>query len=305
VVSERDQIAERFRALLAEACELDDLELLREMQGKIVSAARTRVSTNGESIGWHGMIGNSPTIVAMHQRIEKFATVSAPVLILGKSGTGKDLVAGILHRLSMRRAGPMVAENCAAIPETLLESVLFGHVRGAFTGAVRDHPGHFVSADKGTIFLDEIGEMPFMMQAKLLRVLQEGEVRPVGGDCLRKVDVRVIAATNQDLAQLVKSGKFREDLYYRLNVLILELPPLRERSGDVALLLDQFVAEVGRKNGNTLTLSAQATKALEEYYWPGNIRQLHNEVQRLDALCGSREVGLSDLSPEIAAAKKT
>lgn len=300
MVSERQEVAARFRALLEDACELADPELLREMQQQIIAAARARQSGDEQEVGWHGMIGNCQQLVAMRGRIEKFAAVSSPVLILGESGTGKDLVAAILHRLSLRHGGPMVAENCAAIPETLLESVLFGHVRGAFTGAVRDHPGHFRSADKGSIFLDEIGEMPPVMQAKLLRVLQEGEVRPVGGDRQLKIDVRVIAATNCDLAALVKAGGFREDLYYRLNVLILELPPLRERGDDVALLLQHFMNEMRINSGNELKISASAAEALQGYAWPGNIRQLQNEVKRLGALCEGQEVLLSDLSPEIA-----
>lgn len=298
-MTETEGIAARFRALLGEACALSNMELLRDMQDQIVAAARAMAPQPDAEVGWHGMIGNCSLLVAMHKRIEKFAAVTSPVLILGESGTGKDQVAKILHLLSTRRDGPMVAENCAAIPESLLESVLFGHVRGAFTGADRDHPGHFRAAHKGVIFLDEIGEMPPMMQSKLLRVLQEGEVRPVGGEKPTKVDVRVIAATNRDLAAMVKSGGFREDLYYRLNVLVLDLPPLRERGGDVALLLTYLLAELELKTGKRLVISAEAKRALEAYDWPGNIRQLQNEVLRLGALCAGREVSLSDLSPAI------
>jgi len=219
------------------------------------------------------------------------------VLVRGESGTGKDLVAKILHRLSPRRDGPMVAENCAAIPETLLESTLFGHVRGAFTGAVRDHEGHFVAAHGGTLFLDEIGDMPLTMQAKLLRALQEGEIRPVGGEKTRRVDVRVIAATNRDLEALVRTGAFREDLFYRLNVLQLTLPPLRARGEDVVLLARRILADAARRAGRDLVLSQEAEAALCARPWPGNIRQLQNELQRVATLTDGPVVTPADLEP--------
>ena len=215
---------------------------------------------------------------------KRFALVSAPVLIRGESGTGKDLVAKAIHELGPRAGKTFVSENCAAIPETLLESVLFGHVRGAFTGAVRDHPGHFVAADKSTLFLDEIGDMPLAMQAKLLRVLQEGEVRPVGGSKVRRVDVRVIAATNQDLEAMVPAGRFREDLYYRLDVLQVRLSPLRERGADIVLLARHLLEAACRRDGRQRTLSPAAEQLISEARWPGNVRQLQNEMQRATAL---------------------
>src|SRR5690606_31680769 len=233
---------------------------------------------------WHGMIGRSPAIVALRSRIEKFAQAPSPVLVRGESGTGKDLVAKILHRLSPRRDGPMVAENCAAIPETLLESTLFGHVRGACTGAGRDAEGHFGAAHGGRLFRDESGDMPRTMQAKLLRALQEGEIRPVGGEKTRRVDVRVIAATNRDLEALVRTGAFREDLFYRLNVLQLTLPPLRARGEDVVLLARRILADAARRAGRDLVLSQEAEAALCARPWPGNIRQLQNELQRVATL---------------------
>ena len=221
------------------------------------------------------------------------------MLVRGESGTGKDLVARAIHELGPRSSKPLVSENCAAIPETLLESVLFGHVRGAFTGAVRDHPGHFVAADKGTLFLDEIGDMALAMQVKLLRVLQEGEVRPVGGTKVRRIDVRVIAATNQNLEAMVPQGRFREDLYYRLDVLQIGLPPLRERGSDIVLLARHFLGEAGRRDGRQRTLSPAAEKVIAEARWPGNVRQLQNEMQRAAALVEGSVVEPTDLSDQL------
>ncbi len=299
-MSSAKELAERFRKLLGDLQKNADAELIRALQAEMDALLMQKESASaGEIPGWHGIIGESAPMVAIRSQIEKMAAVSAPVLILGQSGTGKDLVAGVLHKLSKRRKEALVCENCAAIPETLLESVLFGHVRGAFTGAIKDHPGHFLSAHKGSIFLDEIGEMPMAMQAKLLRVLQEGEVRPVGGEQTRNVDVRVIAATNRDLAALVAAGGFREDLYYRLNVLSLELPPLAERGEDSRLLLEYFLAKSCAGSGRQLRLSAEASQALSEFSWPGNIRQLQNEVQRLTALSEGPEIQLDELSTEI------
>ena len=233
--------------------------------------------------------------------IEKFAKASAPVLITGESGTGKERVAQAVHEISPRNKQAFVAENCAAIPATLLESVLFGHKRGAFTGAVHDHPGHFVSAHRGTIFLDEIGEMPMPMQVKLLRALQEGEVRAVGDSKVTKVDVRVIAATNQSLETAVKERRFREDLYFRLNVLRLTMPPLRDRGADIALLADRFLSEAAARSGRSLSLSQPAMDVLLAAKWPGNVRQLQNEMQRLAALADGPEVQAGQLSPELTA----
>ncbi|MCA8967634.1 MAG: sigma-54-dependent Fis family transcriptional regulator, partial [Planctomycetes bacterium] len=215
-------------------------------------------------------------MLELRRLIAKFGNTQAPVLITGESGTGKERVAHALHDVSPRREQKFVAENCAAIPETLLESVLFGHKKGAFTGAINDHPGHFLHAHKGTLFLDEIGEMALPMQAKLLRVLQEGEVRAVGDSKVKKVDVRLIAATNQDLEANVRAGRFREDLYFRLNVLRLSLPPLRDRGDDVVLLAERFLAASAATTGRTLRLSDAAKDVLRRARWPGNVRQLQN-----------------------------
>ncbi|MBX3464268.1 MAG: sigma 54-interacting transcriptional regulator [Planctomycetes bacterium] len=251
---------------------------------------------------WQGVLGDSPVMQALRVRCAKFAAADAPVLLTGESGTGKERIAHALHALSRRRHGPFLAENCAAIPDGLLESVLFGHRKGAFTGAIKDHPGHFVAAHGGTLFLDEIGEMKLPLQAKLLRTLQEGEVRAVGDSRTRKVDVRVIAATNQDLAAAVRGKRFREDLYFRLDVLRIELPPLRARGDDVLLLARHFLAAATAATGRVLELGPDALAALRGARWPGNVRQLQNEMQRLAALCDGPVVTAQDLSPELRAA---
>ena len=272
--------------------------LLAALQAE-VAAATPAVAVAAADEPWHGLIGSCPPMLELRARIEKFAPANAPVLITGESGTGKERVAHALHALSRRSKHPFVAENCAAIPETLMESVLFGHKKGAFTGAIKDHPGHFLSADGGTIFLDEIGEMRMPMQAKLLRTLQEGEVRAVGDAKTRKVDVRVIAATNQNLEANVKAGRFREDLFYRLNVLRLELVPLRARGQDILVLARRFLVEAAAKAGRVLTLGKATEQALLLAKWPGNVRQLQNEMQRLAALSDGPEVLPGELSPDV------
>jgi two-component system NtrC family response regulator len=283
-----------LRRLVAEAP-----HLLPEL-AQAMSAAAAPGPDEPSGSSWHGLLGACPAMLALRERITRFAAADAPVLITGESGTGKERVAQALHALSRRRQGPFVAENCAAIPETLLESVLFGHKRGAFTGAVQDHPGHFVAAHGGTLFLDEIGEMRLPMQVKLLRALQEGEVRAVGDSRTRKVDVRVLAATNQDVEAAVAAGRFREDLFYRLNVLRLHLPPLRERGDDVLLLARHFLAAAAARSGRALSLSPTAERALLAAPWPGNVRQLQNEMARVAALADGAVVEVRDLSPDVA-----
>jgi two-component system response regulator HydG len=282
-------------------CVSEAPSLLGELQQRLAAAAQAAAASGDgaeSEDGWDGLVGESAPMLALRGMICKFAPAAAPVLITGESGTGKERVAQAVHERSPRRSRAFVAENCAAIPETLLESVLFGHKKGSFTGAIQDHEGHFVAAHKGTLFLDEISEMSLAMQAKLLRALQEGEVRPVGGDKVRKVDVRVLAATNQDLERAVQEGRFREDLYFRINVLRLTLPPLRDRGADVALLARRFLAEACARSGRALVLSAAATDALLARRWPGNVRQLQNEMQRLAVLADGPEVGADELSKE-------
>jgi len=227
--------------------------------------------------------------------VRRVATSDATVLITGESGTGKELVARAVHTYSPRAAGPFVALNCAAIPEELLESELFGHVRGAFTGALAARVGMFQLADGGTVFLDEVGEMPVSLQPKLLRVLQNREVRRVGADQPLSVNVRVIAATNKDLAVEVEKGAFREDLFYRLQVIPIHLPPLRARRSDIPLLVQHFLEKQNLKYSRTIQLAAETMVYLWEYDWPGNVRELENLVERVVVLSDNGQVGPEDL----------
>jgi len=235
----------------------------------------------------------------IHALVQRIAVTDATVLITGESGTGKEVVARILHNLSPRADRLFVPINCAAIPHDLLESELFGHARGAFTGAHTARAGMFQLADGGTVFLDEIGEIPLTLQPKLLRVLQNGEVRPVGADRSVVVNVRVIAATNKDLSQELKAGTFREDLFYRLQVIPIHLPPLRSRRSDIPLLISHFLEKSNSKYGMAAKISSEASVYLWEYDWPGNVRELENVVERLVVLCENGQVGLSDLPPNI------
>jgi DNA-binding NtrC family response regulator len=228
------------------------------------------------------ILGQSPAVQEMLTKVAQYAPVSSTVLIEGESGTGKELVARAIHALSPRATHPFVAVNCAAITETLLESELFGHERGAFTGAVVQRKGRFELADRGTLFLDEVGEMPPATQVKLLRVLEEREFTRVGGSELVRVDVRVIAATNKVLREAVERGEFRRDLYYRLNVLHMDVPPLRERREDIPLLVQRFVREFAREQGREpVEVSEEAMAILQNYDWPGNVRELRNQVERM------------------------
>ena len=228
-----------------------------------------------------GLIGRSAAMLAVYKQIAHAAHADAPVLIAGESGTGKELVARAVHRHGRRAGRPFVPVNCGALTETLLESELFGHTRGAFTGAVSDARGVFEQAQGGTIFLDEISETSAPMQVKLLRVLQEGEVRPVGGSRTVKVDVRVLAATNVDLDQAVAQGRFRQDLFYRLNVLVVRVPPLRARREDIPLLVDWFLRNACGRAGRAVSLSPSALDRLMAHDWPGTVRELENTIERL------------------------
>jgi transcriptional regulator with GAF, ATPase, and Fis domain len=249
----------------------------------------------GEFPGRYGMISGAPEMQPVFDLLERVAPSDVPVLIHGETGTGKELVAHALHARSRRAKKTFLAENCAAVPANLLESELFGHKKGSFTHAIADRPGHFVTADGGTLFLDEIGDMPLEMQSKLLRVLESGELRPVGSSQVVRVDVRIVAATHRDLSAMVSARQFREDLYYRLNVIQLLLPPLRERTGDVELLTRFFL---GKFAAPGVELTPEALAALCEHPWPGNVRQLENELRRATALTRG-QIGLGDLSPEL------
>ncbi|MCC7013716.1 MAG: sigma-54-dependent Fis family transcriptional regulator [Planctomycetes bacterium] len=245
---------------------------------------------------FQGFVGSSPAMRAVFDRIKTVAPTDATVLIEGESGTGKECVARALHGASTRAEGPFVAISCAALPETLLEAELFGHERGAFTDARKEKRGRFELADGGTIFLDDIDDMPLSMQVKLLRVLQERKFERLGGESTRSINIRVVAATKVSLREHVRAGKFREDLFYRINVVPIALPPLRERTGDVPLLVAHMLERHG--GGRRFGVSTPTMNALERYAWPGNVRELENSVQRAIALCPpSGELALADLVP--------
>ncbi len=252
----------------------------------------------GEPAPSFGMIGQSPAMRRVYRLIERAAGARVPVLITGESGTGKELVARAIHGAGPRRGGPFVPVNAAAIPEALFESELFGHAKGAFTGAGSARQGAFVAADSGTLLLDEVGELPALAQAKLLRVLQDQRIRPVGEDRERAVDVRIIAATNRDLEAMARAGEFRQDLFFRLHVLPIELPPLRERGGDIDVLLIAFLGDAAG-DGPVPRPSPAALDALRRYTWPGNVRELRNLAERLVVLADGGSIELDDLPEAI------
>jgi two-component system response regulator HydG len=252
--------------------------------------------------GFEGIVGHSPAMQRVFEVLGQVSATNATVLILGESGTGKELVARAIHENSPRKQRRFVAVNCAALSEGLIESELFGHVKGAFTGAVAGKEGRIVYADGGTLFLDEVGDMPLATQAKLLRVLESREVQPVGGNQLQKVDVRLLAATNRDLRAMVAAGTFREDLLFRLQVVALALPPLRERSGDVPLLIDHFIHEFAEQHGRAVRgIAPEARSALVRYDWPGNVRELRNAIENMVLLSPSDVLALEDVPDSVRA----
>jgi two-component system, NtrC family, response regulator HupR/HoxA len=286
------------------AAELAMIEhMLGEAAADVAAALREREPHEPESAEAHrarfaGIIGGAPAMQELYSLIERVAPSDSTVLIQGENGTGKELVARAIHQRSARRDQEFVVANCSAFNDNLLDSELFGHKRGAFTGAVADKTGLFETADLGTFFLDEIADMSPALQVKILRVLQEGTFNRVGDNEMRTVDVRILAATNRDLAAMVADGRFREDLYYRINVINVTLPPLRERRGDVATLVDAFLARQAR--GRAKTLTNACTQRLLDYPWPGNVRELENEIERLVVLAGdSPTIGETLLSPRI------
>jgi transcriptional regulator with GAF, ATPase, and Fis domain len=272
---------------------------LRERDAQLdVTRTQLEIARDGREMRFRydEIAGRSEPMRELLHMVDRVTSSEVPVLVVGESGTGKELIARAMHANGPRGSRAFVAENCASVPETLLESTLFGHVRGAFTGASSTRSGLFDVADGGTLFLDEIGEMSLGMQAKLLRVLQDGEVRAVGGERPRKVDVRVIGATHRDLDAMVAAGKFREDLFYRLNVITLRVPPLRDRPEDIPLLVQHFV----RKHApdRTVKVTRAAMVKLAGFPWPGNVRQLENELRRALVL-GDGAIDVGELSPDV------
>ncbi|MGA1606602.1 MAG: sigma-54 interaction domain-containing protein, partial [Planctomycetota bacterium] len=261
---------------------------------------RSRVD---REFGTGGIIGQDPKMVRLLDVVRQIASTNASVLVLGESGTGKELVARAIHGQSPRRDKPFVALNCGGLAEGTIESELFGHVKGAYTGATADREGKFEYADGGTLFLDEVGEMPLQTQVKFLRVLEEREVARLGSNKSRRVDVRVVAATNADLQRKVESGEFREDLFYRLKVVTLDLPPLRERSGDIKLLVEHFLRHFSEQHGKDVdSIDRDALVALLRYEWPGNVRELRNAVESMVVRVRGNILTVADLPPEIGTA---
>jgi DNA-binding NtrC family response regulator len=282
---------------------LPDLE---EMIRLATSAPRHATDARGQNPGdvhleqpQVALVGKSEALRGVIDTVERIASATSTVLITGESGTGKEVVARLLHGSSPRAGGPLIALNCGAIPETLIESELFGHAKGSFTGATEARPGKFLQANGGTLFLDEIAELPLQMQVKLLRVLQEREVTPVGDSRTRTVDVRIIAATNQNLEEMVREGTFRADLFYRLEVLPIHLPALRERREDIPLLVQHFLDSMNRRFDRDLALGEDALLLLEAYDWPGNVREMENLLERLVVLTRGAVIHIDDLPARV------
>jgi two-component system NtrC family response regulator len=276
---------------------IDELKVVmdRAIRVQELERARREQIESDPSDSFEGIIGNSPQMRTVFASVEKVSNTEAPVLIIGESGTGKELVARAIHRRSSRKAGPFVAINCGAIPENLLESELFGHEKGAFTGAHAQRRGRVETAQGGTLFLDEIGELSVPLQVKLLRFLQEREIERVGGRSPIRVDARVLAATSVDLRKAMAEGRFREDLYYRLGVVVIPMPPLREREGDMLLLAKTFLQRLAVSQQKDLVFTPKSIKAIGSYGWPGNVRELENRIQRASIMAENGKITPNDL----------
>jgi DNA-binding NtrC family response regulator len=273
------------------------LERIVSSTGGLDTSDDTSLSFSAEVAGAKPrLLGISETLREVQKQIGRAASSDATVLLSGETGTGKEVAARVLHDASKRRGKPLIAVNCAAIPADLLESELFGHVKGAFTGASVDRAGSFAAAEGGTLLLDEVGDMPLPMQAKLLRVIQERQITPLGSNRVIPVNIRLVAATHRDLKVLVESGKFRKDLLYRLNIIPIELPPLRERLADILPLAEHFLADVADRRSRVMRLSAPAQRLLLGYLWPGNVRELKNAIERAGALAPGPSITAEDLS---------
>jgi DNA-binding NtrC family response regulator len=278
-----------------------DREALLYVMDKVTRVAAAALDAPPERKQSKGIIGSSPTLTRCLSLVDKAAKTSATVLIRGESGTGKELVARAIHDQSARRDGPFIAVHCAALPENLLESELFGYVKGAFTGAASDKPGRVEVADQGTLFFDEIGDVPPSIQVKLLRLVNEKEYTPVGGTRVHKADVRFVTATHRDLEAMVEDGRFREDLFYRLNVVPVTLPPLRERGDDITVLARHFLSELGPANGHPgLSFTDDALVALRAHAFPGNVRELANMIERLVIFCDGDAITQTDVDRELS-----
>jgi PAS domain S-box-containing protein len=278
---------------------LTDMSEIVRQQDEITSLRKTLHMDEG----YHGILGKSPPMQSMYELIENVATTESPVMIHGESGTGKELVARAIHEVSPRRDSPFIKVNCAALNENLLESELFGHTKGAYTGADRTRIGRFEAAHGGTMFLDEIGDIPLSTQVKLLRVLEEKEIERVGDHKPIKVDVRIISATNKNLDKLIAEGAFREDLYFRVSVFPINCPSLRERKSDIPMIVQEFIRQNNVKTGKKiLGLAPEALEQLTAYTWPGNVRELRNTIEYAFVLCSSGGIGVRHLPPKVAGA---
>jgi serine/threonine-protein kinase PknK len=296
-LSEARDVARLRRA--AKRAQRAERQLTEHLSRKESELSHAKLALDNASLPGvtHGMVGRTKAMQALFSLIARVAPADIPVFVSGESGTGKELVARALHQQSLRHGGAFVSENCSAIPANLVESILFGHKKGSFTGATHNHTGLFELADGGTLFLDELGEMSLAMQAKLLRVLETGELRRVGGERNIQVSVRLVGASHRNLEQMVEQGSFREDLYYRLNVITLALPPLRERTSDIPELVAHFMSKYGRTG--IVDISPRALAALQTHAWPGNVRQLENEIRRAMVLTDGC-IDLEHLSPSVA-----
>jgi two-component system NtrC family response regulator len=298
-----DLVKEGAFDYIAKPFEIDDVSATIRRALRLADVVRDNERLRSELEGRHSfdtLVGNSASFRRVIEQVTEVCETKATVLLNGESGTGKELVARAIHFNSPRRDKPFIAINCAAIPEALLESELFGHVKGAFTGALANRIGRFAAADGGTLFLDEIGDMPLPIQAKLLRVIQERSFEPVGATRTQTVDVRLVAATHKDMRQAVDQGGFREDLFYRLNVFPIQLPPLRERADDIPLLAAHFLAELAEAMGKRATgFSPAAMAAMSAYDWPGNIRELHNCIERAVIVAKAQTIDAADLPQDL------
>ncbi len=308
IITGRDEKTHALEAIgqgaydfISKPIQLEDLHIILKRAFKVGRLEREYLDLRRKvSVGeFEGMLGDSPQVLEVYDKIRKVATTEVPVLVVGESGTGKELAAQAIHGLSLRRDGPFVAINCGAIPENLLESELFGHEKGAFTGAHVQRVGRVEMARGGTLFLDEIGELPLALQVKLLRFLQDQKIERVGGRQSIHVDTRVVAATNKDLQRSIREETFREDLYYRLCVVTITIPPLREREGDVLLLANAFLANyIAVTKKKALAFSVAAIRAMEAYPWPGNIREMENRVKRAVIMAEGAKIQPRDLELE-------